>query len=435
MADEEKKVEEMDEDVLNIIHEYKNRIESLEDVVADMETAYELEVQERVAEELEKKLEESKTNRKHEFGDDKENEESGYKGLTRANTELLNVIMKGAERFNPMISRSEELKAAVKSMTSTGSGSGDEWVPTGMAAQLWEEWQEQTLIRPLFREINMPTNPYDIPANLSDPTVYKVAENAAPPASDEGTQKMTLTAVKLAAKVNFTEELVEDSIIPILPEVRSSIAQAMANAVDAVIVNGDTTTGTANISYYGSSITSTHRYLVFDGLRHQGLVDNTACKADLGALAAADYQSLMSLVGKYATRPSGCAFIEDIYTYLKCLAIDEFETVDKYGPSATIMNGELGKIYGIPIIITEELGKTDSSGYINATAASNTVGSIVLVHKNSWLLGFKRQLDLELDRDADKDAYNLYARIRIALMDFGTSSSATHTATGYNVTV
>jgi len=427
MADEEKKVEDMDEDVLNIIHEYKNRIESLEDVVADMETSYELEVQEKVAEELGAKLAEMKVDRKHEFGSGDEESTVNYKGLSRTNMWLLNEIMGETA--------SEELKAAVKSMTSTGSGSGDEWVPTAMAGQLWEEWQEQTLIRPLFREVNMPTNPYDIPANLSDPTVYKVAENAAPPASDEGTQKMTLTAVKLAAKVNFTEELVEDSIIPILPEVRASISQAIANAVDAVIVNGDETTGTANISYYGSSITSTHRYLVFDGLRHQGLVDNTACKSDLGSLAVADYATLMGKLGKYATRPSNCAFITDLYTYLKSLSLDEFETVDKYGPSATIMNGELGKVYGIPVIITEELGKTDSNGYINATAASNTTGSIVLVHKNSWLLGFKRQLDLELDRDADKDAYNLYARIRIALMDFGTSSSATHTAVGYKVTL
>jgi len=281
----------------------------------------------------------------------------------------------------------------------------------------------------------MPTNPSDIPANLSDPTVYKVSENAAPPSSDEGTQKMTLSAVKLAAKVNFTEELVEDSIIPILPEIRTSIARAMAQAVDAVLVNGDTTTGTANISYYGSSITSTHRYLVFDGLRHQGLVDNTAGKSDLGALTVADFATLMGQLGKYATRPSNCAFITDIYTYLKALSLDEFETVDKYGPSATIMNGELGKVYGIPVIITEELGKTDSNGYINATAASNTTGSIVLVHKPSWLIGFKRQMDIELDRDADKDAYNLYCRIRIAFIDFGTSSSATHVAVGYNVTV
>jgi len=333
--------------------------------------------------------------------------------------------------------QSSELQTAIKAMTSTGAGVGDEWVPTLMAGAFEHEWIAQTLVAQQFGNIVMPSNPYDVPVNLADPTVYKVAEGGAHTKTDATSGKLTLTAVKIAAVTNFSSELEEDSVAPLIPEIRASLARAMAAAMDYIIVNGDTTdtTDNDNISYYGGDITDTHRALVADGLRHAALIDNTDMKSDLGALSAADFGTLMGKLGKYATRPSSCAFFMDVWTLIKSLFLSEVQTVDKYGMYATVLVGELARIYGIPIVVTEELPKTTSAGLIHYAGTGCTLGSIVLTHLPSWRTGTRRAVEFELDRTASTDTTDLYIRQRVAFNCYGTKATNTNSAYGYNVTI
>jgi hypothetical protein len=127
--------------------------------------------------------------------------------------------------------------------------------------------------------------------------------------------------------------------------------------------------------------------------------------------------------------------IADPWLYLSLLALTEVITVDKYGPSATILTGEIGKVHGIPIIPTEELGKTDTSGYINQSAGSNTKGSFVIVHTPSWVKGIKREVKMEADRDIQKQQTILVISSRLAFASWQLVTAQTTTALGYNATV
>lgn len=345
---------------------------------------------------------------------------------------LIDSINSAAEPRN-RIQKSLDLE---KAMTATGSGAGDEWVPTGMDTELWEDWVKRSLVSDKFQTVDMPTDPFNIPTLTADTTIYHpTAEAEAPTASDVTTAQSTLTACKLAGKNLMSYEFEEDAVFAVLPIIRENFAKQIAAAVDSVILNGDTTTGTSNINLSGGTIPTTSRFLCLNGLRHAALVDNTDMDADLGALATADVSTLQALLGKRGTRPSDVVLFCDPWTYIKFTGLTEVLTLDKYGNDATIIKGELAKIMGFPIVVSEELAKSNSTGHVDNTAANNTKGTIVLVHLPSWRAGWRRRLLIETDRDIDKQQYEIVASLRYAFIGFGTRSSATDTAVGFNITV
>jgi HK97 family phage major capsid protein len=51
-----------------------------------------------------------------------------------------------------------------------------------------------------------------------------------------------MNAKKLALRIAWSSELNEDSLIPIIANYRNQAVRAMQNAIDNVIINGDTAT-------------------------------------------------------------------------------------------------------------------------------------------------------------------------------------------------
>src|SRR5690606_36930409 len=46
---------------------------------------------------------------------------------------------------------------------STQAGYGDEWVPDLWSAQIWQRARLENVILPLFRSVEMPSNPFELP--------------------------------------------------------------------------------------------------------------------------------------------------------------------------------------------------------------------------------------------------------------------------------
>jgi hypothetical protein len=208
---------------------------------------------------------------------------------------------------------------------STQVGFGDEWVPDLWSAQIWNKARLENVILPLFRSIEMPSNPFELPIEGTDPTVYFVPEtkNEADqtiagsgnpiPDSKVGSGKVTLDAKKLALRVGFSAELVEDAIVPVLNIYREQAMRAITDSIDCVLLNGDTEPGaTGNINSDNGAPAATARYMAFNGLRKLGLITNTANRTD-GANAAIDLAKMRTtrflMDAKYSARPSDLAWI------------------------------------------------------------------------------------------------------------------------------
>ncbi len=63
------------------------------------------------------------------------------------------------------------------------------------------------------------------------------------PDSKIGSGKVQLAAKKLALRVGFSAELVEDAIVPVLNLYREQAMRAITDSIDYVLLNGDTEPG------------------------------------------------------------------------------------------------------------------------------------------------------------------------------------------------
>lgn len=329
---------------------------------------------------------------------------------------------------------------------STQSSYGDEWVPDLWSAQIWQKARLENVILPLFRTIEMPSNPFELPIEGTDPSVYFVPETTSEnqlvldassnpiPDSKIGSGKVQLAAKKLALRVGFSAELVEDAIVPVLNIYREQAMRAIADSIDHVLLNGDTTgTATGNINSDDDTPVANSRYLAFNGLRRLPLVTTTAHAISAGA--APDLAKLRSarfaMPTRYSSRPNDLAWIVDGGTYAKLLALSEFLTMDKAGALATAMTGQIGFMDGAPVVVSAEMPLTEADGKVSTTPGNNTKGTALCVYRPGWFVGYRRRIAVNVDYLPYYDAYQLTATVRLAFANFDANVASAL----YNVTV
>jgi len=318
------------------------------------------------------------------------------------------------------------------------TGYGAEWAADSWRSQLWQKVRQDNVVAPLFSFVEMPTNPYELPFESSDPTVYFVPEttdtaqlnpSASPiTASKVGSGKIQMSAKKLALRIAWSSELNEDSLIPIIANYRQQAIRAMQNAIDNVLINGDTATGAnTNVNLIDGTPTTGTKYLAFDGLRKYALVTNTAQKKDAAGVAPSLTllrQTRFLLNGAYATQPRQLAWVVDDTTYAALLALPEFLTMDKAGPYATAQTGQIGFIDGIPVFATAEMGLTNATGKISGTPANNVKGQAIIVFRPNFMIGYRRQVQANVEFFPWSDAYHLVVTVRLCMVNFDTTSAA-----------
>ena len=115
---------------------------------------------------------------------------------------------------------------------------------------------------------------------LGDVNFYPGTENVATTSTALSTGKTTLTAYEMVGQVPYSFTLEEDAVIAVLPEIRAGLVRNVAEVLDDMILNADTTT-TNNINADGATISTSdagkaHWLIGFDGIIHLPLVDNTS---------------------------------------------------------------------------------------------------------------------------------------------------------------
>ncbi len=325
-------------------------------------------------------------------------------------------------------------------MDSTTAGSGDELVATLEARELWMDVHLQTLVAPLVPMINMPSSPFDIPRQLGDVSFYPGTENVAPTSTALGTSKTTMTAHELVGQVPYSFTLEEDAVIALLPEIRAGLVRNVAETLDDIILNADTST-LNNINADGATIApgnagKGHWLLGYDGIIRLPLVDNTTQSNDHGASVSDDmFNEVRAKLGKYGVRPSQLVWVMDVNTFIRAQSISQFRTMDKLGPNATILTGMLGAIEGIPTIVSEQMRLADTDGKVTAGGNSNDTGRLLIFNRTQWAQGFRRELSLDVDRDTQKRQTVVTVSFRHALTQRAAArSTANHTAMQYNIT-
>lgn len=335
---------------------------------------------------------------------------------------------------------SKELKdIAAKALTATGAGTGDEYVPTGMAATMWKDALLASRVASQFANIQMPTDPWVWPLSWGAITFRKGTQNTATTVTDPATASSTFTATELVAEVDFSYSLDEDSIVAIMPSLREDWAYSAGLYADKFVMNADSTNAaTGNINLDDADPDDDSYYLSSgqDGLRHQIIVDNTGQATDVSTtLTDALLRAGIGKLGSYGTDPNKLVMFTNPKTYLlSMLGLTNVVTADKFGPRATVLTGQLADYGGIAVIPTDAIALAEDDGKVSTTANNNDEGTIVIAHTDMWKVGYRRNFTLEVFRDVQKRMVVMVGSFRIAVGTRGTRSTNTHTSGVFGIT-
>jgi HK97 family phage prohead protease/HK97 family phage major capsid protein len=284
--------------------------------------------------------------------------------------------------------------------------------------------REMLVVEPLFTTIpmstptmNMPINPEAGNADWVHSAAYRSSLN---PSDETGAgsgagavstgtavnhelDEQTLIAYKLATReyVGYEEE--EDSIVTLAPIIRDAVSRRMARESDLAILRG------------GGVLTNTAAYDPILGLegRGAGTTDvSVPGAAGWGANFTEDHiVDMRRNLGLYGLDPSQLTLIVSHDMYYEIMKSANFKTVDLYGPAATIHTGEVGKIFGVRVLVSQQ--------FDNAAITTGTAGTTlaVMVNPRNFLVGNLRGIMTEADRDIINQKRVIVSSRRFAFQD------------------
>lgn len=323
----------------------------------------------------------------------------------------------------------------LRAMDVDTSAEGGTWVPTGIGANLHEKVRAQGRVAPLFSRIDLPTNPWKWPLEGADATAYIVAEPTSDTAtkvtaSTPGTVAATFDAEIFGSRTLVSRSLEADSALAILPFVNRKLVTSFVTAEERAIINGDSD-GTHQDSDTHTA-GATDAAWAWDGLRKKAIA-NTVVTAT--TTSAANLGLLRKGMLKWGLIPSDLVFIVGVSAMHAILADTNVLTVDKMGPNATILNGQIAAVHGVPIVVSEHVREDlNASGVHDAITTTKTTN--LCVNRNEWALGQRMALDVEVDDSIYRESYQ---RVMVGFMreDFqhiGDAAGNEDTAISYNVT-
>jgi hypothetical protein len=298
-------------------------------------------------------------------------------------------------------------------MTTSTAAAGGAWIPTQLSQRLAELIQPELQVAGLFEVVDMPNKIFDYPLFGADPVAFKVPETGSIGQQDIATAKVTFTATKLGLRVVASTEVIEDAAIALEPRIMQKIAAGTGRGIEDSIINGDsliTAGGTGaqdfDLQQAQNSGYATDRRGSWDGLRKFSLVSGMPNKDIstfnienlLGIRAAMKGGSGGNMFGLFAR---DLVWLVNLVGYIKILTLSQASqasavlTIEKYGPGATIMTGEVAQIAGSPVILSEFVRDDVASTGVNTTGGPNTLSTLQLFNRTAFALGRRRDITVQ----------------------------------------
>lgn len=158
--------------------------------------------------------------------------------------------------------------------------------------------------------------------------------------------EIELRTIKMVAKSYLGNETEEDAIMPILPLLREAMIRQHARGVENMLLLG----GHADGAY--PTITAAQGLLKYASTQSRDL--DTGTVATLPALTAAGLLGLRKNMGKYGLRATDVAYIVSQRAYFELLEDPEFQDFNLVNQMATKMTGEVGQVFGSPVMMCDE---------------------------------------------------------------------------------
>lgn len=266
------------------------------------------------------------------------------------------------------------------------------FLPDPLAATFIDIVTEFNNFRKVFRSVPMKSATRKIPKLLTGTEVYYQADEASEGESTNFTSgQIQLTAKKLFAWIEISEETFEDGVVDMRSMIRKIFARGMGISEEKAFIQGDVD-HTPTTSVKANATTNTwfnkDARLAFDGLLTIGRESGTSQVVN-GAATVDVFGEAIYRLGFYAKRFADLISFVNPWSANQLMRDDSLLTVDKYGEKATILTGEIGKIFGKWRII--------NSDYV-------TSGQAVSTMRDNVVIGDRRMVKFAEDMNIKNDS-------------------------------
>ena len=242
---------------------------------------------------------------------------------------------------------------------STVTVPSDAWETT-VSNNIERDIQNELIITPLFREIAMNSANMSIPimpdAGYAEITANTTASGTQPngnmdrrgapygaPYEGITLSEISLNTIKMISLAFLGNETEEDAVIPILPLIRESMIRSHVRGVENMILAGNDPDGV----YTSGAQKGLIAYARTGGRMVTSATSTTPL--DAGALFG-----LRRVMGKYGVRPQDIVYIVSQQAYFELIQDAEFQDADLVGDVATKLTGEIGRVYGSRVLMSDE---------------------------------------------------------------------------------
>jgi HK97 family phage prohead protease/HK97 family phage major capsid protein len=267
------------------------------------------------------------------------------------------------------------------------------------------EVRRRLVMAPLFRQLNMQTNVMTIPVNPEAGMASWMANTAFGTTTSAGTnithqlKEITLSAYKVATNEYLAFEEEEDSLIVLMPIVRDAMVRRVARAVDKAFIMGA-----------GSGADPVKGVATYDATSAVTITTAVA-KANTGHL-----RDLRKDLGVWGLDPSEVVYVVSTDVYYDLLDDTLFQTMDKVGPKATILTGQIGMVGGSPVIVSGEF-PTKATG----TSSATTNYAAFALAAGNFIVGNQRGLRFDTQDLVETQRKVLVASLRTGMTQVTTN--------------
>lgn len=315
-------------------------------------------------------------------------------------------------------------------------GSGAEWLDLGIAATHIPELELDREIMGLMQPVAMPTSPYQL--NTSGSSIARRGtELVQATEGDFLTGELNFSAKKYQEYYIFSEEINEDSAVQIVALGRQNLTRAHLNAFEMSLVNG-VEFGTVHLDSDTEAGSADLAEKQFNGLRKLA-VDNSAngSTVDFGnaQITDAKLREMRQSMGKFGINPADLVWIPGSTAYLQMLGTENVVTIDKMGPNATILKGQLGAYDGIGISQTGYMRNTlNAAGVYDGITTDRT--GILLIHRMRLYWATRRAIRMVVRpslSSQDRIEMASYSRVDFKAHDQADNETELTVAYGHNI--
>jgi HK97 family phage major capsid protein len=257
--------------------------------------------------------------------------------------------------------------------------------------QVMEELELDLKVESLFTKIRMPNNrsTFSIPAKTEKASAYLIAPGDDAIESALNGSKISFATKRLKTLLGVTDQADQEMVTAIINLVKQELVKSLARASEDAIVMGDTSIDDSNSPKKA-----------FDGLLK--LAKDAGNKVDAvgNAINVDAIAKARKVLGVYGIRPADVVIVAPVDVAYQMLTLQEVITVDKYGAKATLLTGEIGRIFGMPIVVTEYIPNTLDANGDDGSGDGHDKTAALLVNKNYFAVADRGQIGLETERKA-----------------------------------